>query len=153
MSQKRFQYSLRSLLIVTAICAVVFGLLTPTPPDAGFLYTMLRTTAYLILLTIALLVIIWLITRARADDPLSPCQLAAFTNELPAEALVEALAAEGIRAMAVGGYTSGFRAEAPGEVQVVIASKDLSRAKEILEAFENVENSAPFGQGSAETED
>jgi hypothetical protein len=87
-------------------------------------------------------------------DPQSPQRIASFTSELPAEALVKALAAEGIRAMAVGGYTSGFRAEAPGEVQVVVASKDLPQAREILEVFEaDAENAAMRGHEQDETEE
>jgi len=49
-----------------------------------------------------------------------------------AAAIVTALAEHGIEAFAVGGYTSGFRAEAPGEVRVVVKHVDADRARQTL---------------------
>ena len=96
----------------------------------------------------------WLSGGYAKSDPLSPQRLTSFASEFQAEALVEALAAEDIRAMAVGGYTAGFRAEAPGEVQVVVAGQDLPRAMEVLEKFEaDAEPTAPFEQGMREAEE
>jgi len=53
-------------------------------------------------------------------------------SEMEAAAIVDALAEHGIRARAVGGYTSGFRAEAPGDVKVVVGRADMARAEEVL---------------------
>ena len=39
---------------------------------------------------------------------------------------------EGIRGTVVGGFTAGFRAEAPGGATVMVLENDLPRAKEIL---------------------
>ncbi len=65
---------------------------------------------------------------------------------------MEALAGENIRAMAVGGFTSGFRAEAPGQVEVVVAARDLLRASEILEKLRAEEDAAEF-EREADDED
>jgi hypothetical protein len=67
-----------------------------------------------------------------AGDPMSPEVLVSVPNEVEAAAIVGALAEQGIRARAVGGYTSGFRAEAPGDVKVVVGRADLARAAAIL---------------------
>jgi Putative prokaryotic signal transducing protein len=64
------------------------------------------------------------------DEKLS--KLTTVTGEYEATAIVSALEAEGIRATTVGGFTAGFRAEAPGGVTVVVLEDDLPRAKEIL---------------------
>ncbi|MBB3207124.1 hypothetical protein FHS27_002943 [Rhodopirellula rubra] len=54
-------------------------------------------------------------------------------NEISAGVLVNILADEGIRAISVGGFTAGFRAEAPGWVQVKVFERDAKRAKKIIE--------------------
>jgi hypothetical protein len=59
--------------------------------------------------------------------------LTTVTNDFEGSAIVSALEAEGIRARAVGGYTAGFRAEAPGSVSVIVAEADLERAKKVLD--------------------
>jgi len=65
-------------------------------------------------------------------DPMSPEVLVSVPDEMEAAAIVDALAEHGIRARAVGGYTSGFRAEAPGDVKVVVGRADMARAEEVL---------------------
>ncbi|MCM2370906.1 putative signal transducing protein [Aporhodopirellula aestuarii] len=69
------------------------------------------------------------------DDLLDEANLvtvAERANELTAGVLVNVLADEGIRAIAVGGFTAGFRAEAPGLVQIKVFEKDAERATKIL---------------------
>jgi hypothetical protein len=61
-------------------------------------------------------------------------RLVSVTNELEASAIVAALAAHGIKARHEGGYTAGFLAEAPGEIQVLVLEEDLARATEVVEA-------------------
>jgi hypothetical protein len=51
---------------------------------------------------------------------------------MEAAAIVHALADRGIFARTIGGWTSGLRAMAPGEVGVVVGEADLARAKEVL---------------------
>lgn len=65
-------------------------------------------------------------------DPMSPEVLVSVPDELEAAAIVGALGEQGIRARTVGGYTSGFRAEAPGMVKVIVGRGDLARAKLLL---------------------
>ncbi|HEV3302227.1 MAG TPA: DUF2007 domain-containing protein [Planctomycetaceae bacterium] len=64
------------------------------------------------------------------DENLS--KLTTVPGEYEATAIVSALEAEGIRATVVGGFTAGFRAEAPGGASVMVLEADLPRAKEIL---------------------
>jgi len=59
--------------------------------------------------------------------------LTTVTNDFEASAIVSALEAEDIRARAVGGYTAGFRARAPGGVSVIVAEVDLDRAEKVLD--------------------
>lgn len=53
-------------------------------------------------------------------------------NEIAANLIVNVLADEKIRAVAVGGFTAGFRAEAPGWVQVKVFEQDAERARTII---------------------
>jgi Putative prokaryotic signal transducing protein len=59
-------------------------------------------------------------------------KLTTVPGEFEATAIVSALEAEGIKARTVGGFTAGFRAEAPGGVSVVVLEDDLPRAKQIF---------------------
>jgi hypothetical protein len=53
-------------------------------------------------------------------------------DEMEAAMIAGALEDHGIRAAISGGYTSGFRAEAPGQVRVLVAEQDLVQACELL---------------------
>ena len=53
-------------------------------------------------------------------------------DEMSASILISLLQEEGIRAVATGGFTSGFRAEAPGMVAVQTIESDAERAKQII---------------------
>lgn len=65
-------------------------------------------------------------------DPHSPEVLVAVPNDIQAAAIVNALADRGIQATVTGSYTSGFRAEAPGWVSVVVRRMDLDLARQAL---------------------
>ena len=67
---------------------------------------------------------------AERDDEVVVLMSAA--NEAEAAIIVARLESEGIRATTVGELTAGFRAEAPGFVQVLVAKADLDRARQIL---------------------
>lgn len=54
------------------------------------------------------------------------------SSEIAAGVLVNVLADAGIRATAVGGFTAGFRAEAPGWVEVKVFQRDAERAQEVI---------------------
>jgi hypothetical protein len=53
-------------------------------------------------------------------------------NELEAAMLARVLEDHGIKATTTGGYTSGFRAEAPGNVSLLVVQADAPRARELL---------------------
>ena len=68
-----------------------------------------------------------------------PVVLANRPNETLAVLLIGALEQEGIRAMMEGHLTAGFRAEAPGQVRVLVRAEDLEQAKLILEEFDSAD--------------
>ncbi len=53
-------------------------------------------------------------------------------DEASAAVLVSILDESGIRAIATGGFTSGFRAEAPGMISIKTLESDAERAIAIL---------------------
>ena len=65
-------------------------------------------------------------------DPTHPETLLTVSTEIEAAAIVTALAEYDVEALTVGGYTSGFKAEAPGNVAVVVKLADFDRAKQAL---------------------
>ena len=58
--------------------------------------------------------------------------LARFPQEVSAAPLLAELKANGIQASLTGGFTAGFIAEAPGDVQVRVLQSELPAAKKIL---------------------
>lgn len=62
--------------------------------------------------------------------------LSVLDNEIEAQLLVNLLKENGIAAVATGGVTSAFRAEAPGDVRVLIKQDCLSQARSVLAEFE-----------------
>ena len=67
------------------------------------------------------------------NDPANqPETLVSVPNEFEAAMIVSALAARDIDASTAGSFTAGFRAEAPGDVEVVVRQRDLERAKTAL---------------------
>jgi hypothetical protein len=60
-------------------------------------------------------------------------RLTSVPTEMEASILVAALDQNGIRAAMSGEATAGFRAEAPGSVQVLVAEEDLQEAQAILD--------------------
>lgn len=59
-------------------------------------------------------------------------ELVSLPTEAQAMIVVGALDNEGIKSTAVGGYTAGFKAEAPGWVKVMVAEEDLPVAQNTL---------------------
>ena len=66
------------------------------------------------------------------DDLKNLAKLVAFPTEVGAAPVISALEEAGISAVATGGFTAEFIAEALGEVQVLVAERDLPQAKEVL---------------------
>lgn len=80
-------------------------------------------------------------------DDSSPLErLTRVTSEVEAATIVTALAAQGIKATATGGYTAGFRAEAPGYVNVVVRHEDLTKAKQVLAELQQDESDVDWSQ-------
>ncbi len=65
-----------------------------------------------------------------SDD--SPTTLTTVPTEQEAAMIVAALAARGVEAHAAGDFTAGFRAEAPGYVQIQVKAVDLPQARQAL---------------------
>ena len=65
-------------------------------------------------------------------DPECPETLITAANEIEAATIVNYLAQFDIKALSAGGYTSGFRAEAPGDVKILVRQEDLERARQAL---------------------
>jgi hypothetical protein len=68
-------------------------------------------------------------------DPDKVVVLARVPTELLASLLVGQLQNEGIQAEVSGVLTSAFRAEAPGDVKILVHARDLERARELLAAW------------------
>ena len=67
------------------------------------------------------------------DPNNQPETLMRVGNEMEAAMIVSTLAAENIDATSTGDFTAGFRAEAPGDVSVLVRSSDLDRARKALD--------------------
>ena len=67
----------------------------------------------------------------------APAVLASFPHELEASLLVNELQNRDINARMSGEMVSGFRAEAPGDVAVLVPIQDMQRAREILHELRN----------------
>ena len=65
-------------------------------------------------------------------DPNNPEILTSVTSDIEAGAIVAALASQGIEASTTGSFTAGFRAEAPGDIHVIVRQQDLVRALQIF---------------------
>jgi hypothetical protein len=79
-------------------------------------------------------------------DPENPEVLTRVPSDVEAAAIVTALAARGIKASTTGGFTAGFRAEAPGDVSVIVRHEDLDRAKQVLAGFERDQGAVDWSQ-------
>ena len=79
-------------------------------------------------------------------DPDAPELLESFPSDIEAATLVAALNAHGIQASTAGGYTAGFRAEAPGNVNVIVRRQDLDRARQVLAGIEKKQTDVDWSQ-------
>lgn len=79
-------------------------------------------------------------------DPNKPYKLTVTRTELEAAAIVAALSAMGIEANATGGHTAGFRAEAPGYVEVWVRQQDLDRAQKALAEMDSDSDPVDWSQ-------
>ena len=71
---------------------------------------------------------------AELDENLA--RLTSVRTEMEAGVIVSGLEERGIRATMSGVYTTNFRAEAPGWVEVLVAEDDLPRAQAMVEEIQ-----------------
>lgn len=64
-------------------------------------------------------------------------------SEALASILVDVLLDAGIRAVATGGFTAGFVAEAPGWVSVKTLQQDAERARQVISELKEVSEDQP----------
>jgi hypothetical protein len=83
-------------------------------------------------------------------DPDSPTIVYEAENAIEAGAIVTSLEAEGIETTTTGLYTSGFQAEAPGPVRVVVRQSQADKARHILE---ELKREAAFHQEDEDEEE
>jgi hypothetical protein len=88
-----------------------------------------------------------------SDDWMNLEVLARVPTEVEAAVIVGELESRGIRAEAVGGYTATFRAEAPGDVKVLVRSGDLVQAKAVLEEMRQSEGRTDWSNVDVGDED
>ena len=125
------QFSLWTLLVVMTIWAGVCPFLKHVGLDV---LTWLLIVVLVYAAVVAAVVLVRAVAiRAGERDPLSPRVLLSVRSEMEAAFWVDRLRQSGVRAMAVGENTAGFRAEAPGLVKVVVPRHDYDRAKTLLD--------------------
>ena len=79
-------------------------------------------------------------------DSIDLQELISVPSEVEAAVIVAALEREGIKAVAAGALTSGFRAEAPGEVQVLVKRSDADRAQQTLRECQTQQSPIDWSQ-------
>jgi hypothetical protein len=84
-------------------------------------------------------------------NPDTVVTLATAPTEMEAQLFVNILREHGISAVATGGFTSQFRAEAPGVVRVMVRQDDLVAAQSVL--AEVGTSDAPLPAEAGESED
>ena len=87
------------------------------------------------------------------EQPKTLQVLTRVPTEMEASLVVLRLADQGIAATAVGGFTAGFRAEAPGMVAVMVNSADLPAAEAALAAIEAERSSEQAADEDASKEE
>ena len=110
-----------SVLMTTPIVMFVYGWNQPQPICA----------ISLLLAFMATLASSWMTSEA-GDDPDAPIEVASLADEFEATGVIAHLANHGIKAFPVGSFVSGFQVEAPRDVKVVVARKDVEVASQIL---------------------
>lgn len=79
-------------------------------------------------------------------DPSSPTVLVSVPTEFEAGVIASALCEQQINATTTGGLTSGFKAEAPGEVAVVVPLSQLDDAKQVLASIRQEQSEIDWSQ-------
>lgn len=69
------------------------------------------------------------------DHP-EPVTVGQYPTEIQATFAANMLREAGIRCEVVGGASSGFKAEAPGYVRLMVSTNDETKARALLEEFD-----------------
>ncbi len=80
------------------------------------------------------------------EHPEHVVPVTSMPNELEAGVVVAALEESGIKSTMSGVYTAGFRAEAPGQVQILVAKEDEARAREVIRLGEENKEDVDWSQ-------
>lgn len=72
--------------------------------------------------------------------------LVTVSNEVEAAAIVGALQEKGVEAVATGGYISGFKAEAPGDVKVLVRHGEADQARRMLNQIRQEETDIDWSE-------
>jgi hypothetical protein len=83
---------------------------------------------------------------AMADLEENLARLTSVRTEMEGGVVVGGLEERGIKATMSGVYTTNFRAEAPGWVEVLVAEHDLERAKEALQEIQEENDHIDWSQ-------
>lgn len=133
MAQKAVQLTIKDLLAFVVIGSL-FALLMRWYGSAPIL-----PWAFFYCLVHVLFVIgRWLVLgvqEAAKKDPAAPRKVAIFESLHEASLLVSKLKECGISATAVGGFVSGFVAESPGYVDVLVPSAQYVKASELVDIW------------------
>ena len=132
-TRSRTQFTLGALLVLTLACAIAalcidkFGLEACAPFIAMVLLGLVLT-----------LMGRWLVAGVKMteNDPTRPMKLETFNDDFQASLLVTRLEENGIKATSVGGFVSGFQAESPGYVDVVVMQSEFERAKSLFDSWQ-----------------
>ena len=129
-TRSRTQFTMGSLLILTLACAIAAFCI-----DKFGLEACLPMIALVVLCVGLALLGRWLAAGVRMteNDPTRPMKLETFNDSYQASILVTRLEENGIKATSVGGFVSGFQAESPGYVDVVVVQSEFERAKSLYE--------------------
>jgi len=79
------------------------------------------------------------------SDLNNPTTLAQYCSEVEAAVILAALSESGIQGTTTGSFTTGFQAEAPGDVAIVVRQSDLPRAIEVLAELETMKKDIDWG--------
>ena len=111
--------------VTLLVAQFLFGI--PVQPSVG-----IGIIGVVGLIALTLVYLLNSVIEASENDPSSLRVVASCVDQFEATALVTRLSDELIYAKPVGGYTSGFQVEAPGEVKVVVRKMDFERAQKIV---------------------
>ena len=72
--------------------------------------------------------------------------LVMVSNEVEAAVIVGALQEKGVHAVATGGYISGFKAEAPGDVKILVRHNEADEARRMLDQIRQEQSEVDWSE-------